>query len=65
MLHSDVLLVLAAGLLQMTMVRVGHVVGAADRVGSQGTLCRALTHGLAFFGHAHRVPGAISFLTGF
>lgn len=66
MLHSDVLLVLAAGLPQMTIVRVGHVVGAADGIGSQGTLGRALTHTLTLFGHdARRAPGTIRLLTGF
>lgn len=66
MLHSDVLLVLAAGLPQVTIVGVGHVVGAADGIGSQRTLLRALTHSRALFGHdARRAPGAIRLLAGF
>jgi len=43
MLHPDILSVLAAGLPQVTMVRIGHVVGAADGIGSQRTIRRALT----------------------
>ncbi|KYN14852.1 hypothetical protein ALC57_12961, partial [Trachymyrmex cornetzi] len=58
-LHPDVLSVLAAGLPQVTMVRVGHVVGAADGIGSQRTIRRALTQTFAVFGHdARRAPGA-------
>ena len=65
-LHPDILSVLATGLPQVTMVRVGHVVGAADGIGSQRTIRRALTQTFAVFGNdARRAPGAVDLLAGF
>lgn len=65
MLHPDGPPSLAAGLLQVTMGRVGHVVGAADGIGSHGTIRGALTQTLAVLNDARRAPGAIGLLAGF
>lgn len=66
MLHPGVLPVLAAVLPQVTIARVGHVVGAADGIGSQRTVRRALTQAFAIFGHdARRAPSAIGLLAWF
>lgn len=65
MLHPDGPPVFAAVLLQVTIGRIGHVVGAANGIGSQGTIRGALTQTLAVLNDARRAPGAIGLLAGF
>jgi len=65
MLHSDVDHLIAAGLLQVTVARVGHIIGAADGIGSQWTIFWTLTLSLAFGHYARPAVRAVSLLTNF
>ena len=66
MLNPRVLPPLTAGLSQLTVVRVRHVVRTANRRKTRRTLDGALTLAFTAFRYdTYRTPGAIRLLTGF
>jgi len=64
MLQSGVYSLVTVGHLQVTEARVGHIISAADGIGSQITIRRTLTLGLAVGHDARPAISAVSFLTG-
>jgi hypothetical protein len=65
MLYSGVYSLITADFLQMTVVRVGNIIGAADGMGSRRTIHLALTLSLAFGYGACRAVSTVGFLAGF
>lgn len=66
MLHPGVFPLLAADLPQVTIVRVSHVVRAADgRIRSRRTVRRTLALSLVVGHDARRTPSAVGLLAGF